>query len=375
MKNFALTMIAILALGFLAGCAATLPAQLPEGFLVQPIARSDADAPFDAARNGALATVAQGTVELTDALGKSVSLGQTGATALSFSPAGDRLAVTLPEPNGTLLRILDRGGKLLGETRIHGKVTSIVWRSEKELLAGAVSIRRRSFGAQMTSHLFQWDGNAAPLATVLNDVTLRPQVGNLPDDLLYNQLIIAVSPYGDEIAYTTLKDPPLFAPYLKVLVRNIEAGTVSEVGQAPIGKGKVVYTPDGESLVIGDANDATHRVSLPEGKELESWSTPANNPAVSRSGRYLLLDGHLYQKGKEIASFPPESRGAFLADGSGLVVSYRGNLYLVSGLKDSAAPALPGDLERRLKVRRLRSQGLINDQEYRKQLEKKEPSR
>lgn len=374
MKKFLSVLFVFLTLGSLAGCATTMPARVPEGFQVKPIAGSDAGTPFDAGRRGAIASVTGGSVLLTDLQGQSVTIAQTAAVALSFSPAGDRLALALDAGNATLLRIVDTTGRTVGETKIPGKVTSVAWRSEKELLAGVLNIKKLSFGSQMTSRLFRWDGSAAPLATILNDVTLRPQVASLPDELLYNQLIIAISPYGDEIAFTSLKDPPLFAPYLKVFIRDLESGSGSEIGQAPLGKGKVIYTPDGESLVIGDANDATRSISLPEGKELESWPSAANNPALSPSGAYLLLNGRLYQKGKEIATFPSESRGSFLPDGSGLAVSYRGKLYLVSGLKDALPPALPAELERVLKLRRLRSQGLITDKEYRKQLEK-EPSR
>ncbi|MBJ6750472.1 WD40 repeat domain-containing protein [Geomonas anaerohicana] len=373
MKKLVLTLFTVLILGSLTGCAATLPVQLPTGLQVKPIARSDAGTPFDATRNGTFATVVKGSVALTDLQGKSVKVLDGAVSALSFSPGGDRLAVALPAEDGTWLRILDGSGRTLGETKIGGRITSVAWRSEKEVLAGVLNVRKFSFGSQMTSRLFQWDGSGVPVATTLNDVTLRPHVAGLPDQLLYNQLFIAVSPYRDEIAYTTLKDPPLFTPYLKVLIRNIETGGGAEVGQVQLGEGKVVYAPDGESLLIGDAENAARRVSLPDGKELESFPSAAVSPALSPAGSYLLLDGHLYRKGKEIATFPAGTRGVFLPDGSAIAVSYQGQLYLVSGLDDGPVPALPADLERLLKLRRLRSQKLITDQEYHKQLERKEP--
>ncbi|QWV94394.1 hypothetical protein KP004_04190 [Geomonas oryzisoli] len=375
MKNFVLILLSVLALCSLPGCAATLPAQLPTGLEVKPIACSDAGTPFDASRNGTFATVSNGVLTLTDQQGKSVGIGRDGAGVLRFSPSGERLAVALPSKGGSLLRILDRKGATVAETPIAGRVTSVAWRSDKELLAGVLNIRKFSFGSQMTSRLFQWDGTTPPVATLLNDVTLRPHVARLPEQLLYNQLFIAVSPYRDEIAFTSLKDPPLFTPYLKVLVRNLDSGGGSEVGQVQLGEGTVIYTPDGESLVVGNAEKASRRISLLDGKELEGWPSPAINPAMSPSGSYLLLAGHLYRKGKEIATFPPDAKGSFLPDGSGLAVSYRGQLYLVSGLDDGMPPALPAGLDRVLKLRRLRSQGLITEKEYRDQLEQKEPSR
>ncbi|WP_224960334.1 hypothetical protein [Geomonas subterranea] len=374
MKNLVLTLLAVLVLGALTGCAATLPAQLPAGFQVKPVARADAGTPFDASRNGTFATVSNGKVALTDTQGNSVNAADGGASALSFSPGGEKLAIALPAADATLLRIVNRSGGTLGETRIPGRVISVAWRSDQEVLAGVLNVRKFSFGSQMVSRLFQWDGSAAPVVSTLNDVTLRPQVAKLPEQLLYNQLFIAVSPFRDEIAFTSLKDPPLFIPYLKVLVRNLETGGGKEVGQAQLGAGKLLYTPDGESLVIGDKENVSHRISLPDGKEVESFPGAAINPALSPSGEYLLLDGHLYRKGKEIATFPAGSRGSFLPDGSGIAVSYQGQLFLISGLHDGPAPPLPADLDRVLKLRRLRSQGLITDEEYRKQLERKEPT-
>ncbi|MBJ6800411.1 WD40 repeat domain-containing protein [Geomonas propionica] len=375
MKNLLLTLCAVIALGSLTGCAATLPAQLPAGFQVKPVARSDSGTPFDAGRNGHFATVTDGTVALTDLQGKRVTVANGGASALSFSPGGHRLAVALATTGGSLLRIVDLNGATLGETKVAGRITSVAWRSEKEVLAGALNIRKYSFGSQMVSLLFQWDGSGVPVATTLNDVTLRPHVAKLPEQLLYNQLLIAVSPYRDEIAFTSLKDPPLFTPYLRVLIRNLDTGGGSEVGQVQLGQGKVMYAPDGESLVIADTDKATRRISLPEGKPVENWPSAAVNSALSPSGRYLLLDGHLYRKEKAIATFPAGSRGVFVPDGSAIAVSYQGQLFLVSGLEDAAAPAPPADLDRVLRLRRLRSQGLITDQEYQKQLEGKESTR
>lgn len=375
MKNLLLTLSALFTLLSLAGCAATLPAQLPAGFQVKPVGRSDAGTPFDVGAKGALAAVAQGAVELTDAQGMKRKVADEAATAISFAPAGDKVALALPAQSATLLRILDVSGRTIGETKVAGKVISIAWRSDNELLAGILRINKFSFGSQVTTHLLQWDGKGAPVDTTMIDVTLRPHVANLPDDVLFNQLYIAVSPYRDEIAFASLKDPPLFSPYLKVLVRHLDSGSGYEVGDAPLGAGKVFYTPDGESLIFANSVETTQRVSLPERKELESWDSPMINPAVSPSGNCVLLNGHLYRKGKDIATFPPDAKGSFLPDGSGLVLSYQGKLFQVSGLNDGAPPALRADLERVLKLRRLRSQGLITNKEYRKELEQKEPAR
>lgn len=368
MKKALSALLLALAFGSLTGCAATMPAQVPERFQVQELTSCDAGSPFDASAKGTVACVERGSVRLTNLHGNVKTVAGTGVRLLCFSPSGERLAVALTPAESTVLRILDTAGNTLAETLVEGRVTSITWRSDKELLAGALVVKKFSFGTQMASRLYRWDGDAKPETTALGDVTLRPKVARLPEAMLYDQMIVALSPYRDEIAYTTVKDPPLFNPYLKVNIWNLSTGSSKNIAEAPLGAGKVVYAPDGESLILAGAPG--RRVSLPAGKDLETWNGPGTAPALSPSGNYLLLGGHLYQNSKEIATFPPDAAGIFLPDGTGALIMYKEQLYLVSGLKDEPPPPLAGSMERTLKLRALRSQGLITDAEYREQLKK-----
>jgi hypothetical protein len=249
-------------------------------------------------------------------------------------------------------------------------VTTMVWRSEGELLIGALGIRKYSFGSELTSRLYRWDGTKAPAGTTLNDVTVRPKLAKTPDEALYQSLNIALSPYGDEIAYSCLRDPPLFTPYLSIGVRHLEAEAAHEVVATSVGSGAPMFTLDGESLLVGDNQSITRKVSIRDGKETYAWPSAGSYPALSPSGSYLFLDGRVYQDGGLLVAFPWQSRGAFLPDGSGLALSYAGNIYLVTGFNDKGAPPLPADLERLLKLRKLRSQGLISEKEYKAQKEK-----
>lgn len=355
----------------LTGCATLLQTTpLPEGFALKKVAKSEPGTPFAANRRGSLASVTGNGIEITDADGSSRTISGDKATLLCFSPGGNRLAAATPTDNGTVVRLFDLEGKLLGETAIAERVTSMTWRTGEELLAASLTIKKFTFGAQLTSRLYQWDGQTAPLATTLSDVTVRPPVGKIPQEVLYRSLILAVSPYGDEIAYSSLRDPPLFTPYLKVATRHIETGAEHDVAKTSIGSGNIIYTPDGESLIVSDAQAMTRRISVPGGKETFAWPSPGSNAALSPSGNYTFLDGQLYHEGKTIVSFPPQTRGAFLPDGSGLAVSYEGKLYLVTGLRDKASAPPSADMDRLLKLRRLRSQGLITEQEYQAQKQK-----
>lgn len=361
---------ALVAVTLLAGCATTLKgARVPEGFRITRIAASDPAAPFAVSPSGAVAFVSAGRIEIRDRSGNVIAIPDAPAGALCFSPAGDRLAAGFPSAGETTLRLYDAAGKPVAETRVPGRITSLIWRSERELLAGALTVKKYSFGSDLKSWLYRWDGGTAPVATLLTGVTLRPKVAAMPEALLYNQLLIAVSPYGDEIAYSALKDPPVFTPYLKVSTRNLETGGETEVAKTTLGAGRVAYTPDGEALLVGDDKE-TGRVSLRDGKTVARWPSSGRSLAVSPSGAHTFLDAQLYQGDRVSATFPAGTRGVFLPDGSGLALSHQGTLYLVSGLKDAPAPPLPFDLDRLLELRRLKSQGLITESEYRREKDK-----
>jgi len=353
----------------LTGCSTLTPTTaLPDGFTVKSVAQLDQNAPFAVNRNGEFAAVHQGALVLTGPSGASRQLAQERATALSFSPSGAKLAAAFPTGKQTILRLFDcKGGAVLTDTTLPDRITSIAWRSENEVLATTLGIQKFSFGSLLSSRVYRWDAATPPVATTLGDVTVRPALARMPEERIFDTLHLAVSPYGDEIAYSAIKDPPLFPPYQRVTIRHLETDAEREVAQIGIGSGGPIYAPDGESLVIGDAGRMTLRISIPEAKEIDAWPTPGSFPALSPSGAYLFLDGTLYQESRALTSFPVQSKAAFLPDGSGLALSYDGKLYLVSGLKDQAAPALPADLGQLLKLRRLRSLGLISEQEYRKQ--------
>ena len=367
-----ITLLFTLFLAALTGCAATLPTSpLPDGFAVKTFTKVDTGEPFAVNRAGVFAAVVEGNLQIIEPSGApGRSIAPAPATELRFSPDGTRLAAVFATSNQSLLRIFDLQGKSLSEALLSGRVTSIAWRSDKELLATSLTIKKFSFGSELVSVLYRWDTVAPPLAIPLSDVTVRPNVAKLPEKELLRTLSMALSPYGDEIAYSALKDPPLFSSYLRIAVRHLDTGAEREVAETSIGSGGPVYMPDGESVLAGDAQALTHQLSLAEGKEINAWPTAGDRITLSPSGSYLLLDGSLYQGGREIASFPKESIGVFLTGGSGLALSARGFLFLVSGFQDPKPAGLSGDLVRTLELRRLHMLHLITDQEFKARLKK-----
>jgi len=360
----------------LGGCSSLMQGMpLPDGFQVKELAKADAGRPFAVNRTGLLAALSKGHLQLIDPHQEPRPIGELNAAALSFSPSGEKLAAAIPvvqadpksDSHQTMLRLFDRQGKVVGETTIPERVTSLAWRSEKELLASGLTVRKFSFGSELVSHLYRWDGTGAALSADLSDMTLRKPLSQQPEESFTNTVTLAVSPYGDEIAYSSLKAPPMFSPYLRIATRHLESGAEREVAETALDSGGPIYLPDGESLIIGNARGLSRRVTLPDGREIDAWPSQGSYPAVSPGGSYLFLDGRLYQNGRTVISFPSQARGAFLADGTGLVISYGGRLYMLTGFQDQPAPALPADLGRLLQLRKLRSMGLITEKEYRAQ--------
>lgn len=351
----------------LTGCAATLhpTSPLPEGCAITPLGKVDKSGPLAVSRDGAVATVADAKIQVFSLSGGPGRIIAEGIPAeLAFSPSGDRLAAVFNGKGESTLRLYDLTGKVLAETAIPNRVTDIAWRSDKELFATSLEIKRFSFGAELVGSLHRWDTVRQPVASPLSDLTVRPMVAKLPEEILYRSLMLAISPYGDEFVYTSLKDPPMFTPYLSVRIKHIDAGAERQVVEIGIGSGEPQFAPDGETLLAGDAGSLSRRISLPAGKELDAWPSPGDHLQVSPGGAYLYLDGHLYRDGKELTSFPKQAQAVFLPDGSGLVVRDGGGLFLVSGLSEPKRPALPTHSARILELRRLRILNLITETEY-----------
>lgn len=362
----------LLAFSALAGCAPTLrTSQLPPGFSVQPLAKIDAGSAWAVNGNGRVAAVHENALNLVEPPPKpGIAVASTPPLVLAFSPKGDRLAAAFADGPKSSLRSYDLEGRLLAETKVPGRVTALLWRSEAEILATSLSLKSLSLGSELASYLVRWDLKGEPAQTLIFHVTVRPELAKLPETELYRTLSFALSPYGDEIAYTALKDPPRSPPYERVALRHLESGAEKVVAELPLFSGGPAYLPDGNHLLVGTAGTITRKLKLPSGNEVDAWTSPGDQIAVSPSGRYLLLDNRLYQGNQELFSLPRRAQGDFLPDGSGLVVADGGYLFLVSGLNDLPRPALPGELDRILELRRQFMQGGISDAEYKGRLKK-----
>ncbi|UFS68909.1 hypothetical protein LPW11_13490 [Geomonas sp. RF6] len=352
---------------FFSGCA-TLPhsSPLPQGSQLRKISPADSGSPFSLQEGDGPLAFSDESLQLLDLkTGTKRLLAKERPIAVAISAFDKRVAAAFPAGSGSIVRIYDAAGKVLAETTVGGRVTSIVWRNKDELVLAALSIKKYSFGAQLDSILYRWDGIGKVLAIPANGTTVRPYIAKMPDEALARTFAMALSPYGDEVALTKLKDPPNFTPFLQIFTHHLDSSGERQIGEAPLGSGGPVYAPGGEKVLMGNADGEARWIPLSGGKEAEAYRSPGTSIALSPSGTYALVDGHLYRERKEVTSFPPGTTGVFSSDGSVLVLRYRDAIYLLTGINDSPAPALSQD-SRLMELRRLRSKGLITQEELEK---------
>jgi hypothetical protein len=357
-----------------AGCAhLPVTGTLPDTARITELTRVDADSPFALDAAGESVAFVDGGLRLKElASGNERPLSADAPTALAWSPDGKQLVAAFSQVQETVLRLYDRQGNVLSQGRLAGRVNSLAWRSSSEILAFVVKQRVYRFGAHLAQLLYRWDGKSEPAPTPLHETTLMPAFMQQWEGVMQRTLTFALSPLDDEIIYARLYAPPAFAPYLKLTLRHLESGTEREIADVSLLSAGGAFPGDGEKIVYGDGERESWLFDPWGNRALSTMPSPGRALALSPSGRYLLLDGHLYREGREIASFPAESVGAFASRGGRLALRNGGRLYLVTNLPEElATPPDPAVAARLRQLHKWLSEGLISAQDYRKAMEKK----
>jgi hypothetical protein len=359
-----------------AGCAGLpVTGSLPGNVTIAEVSSVDEDSPFAFAAGGGTVAFANGGLRIRDlASGRELPVSADAPTALSWSPDGAKLAAAFSAGGGSVLRLFDREGAVQAETRVPGRVNALAWGAPPEVMAFVVTRQVYRFGTNLAEVLHRWDGKGKPTSTPLSETTLMPASLPMQEQIIRNNLTFAVSPLHDEILYTRLYAPPAFTPYLKLILRNLENGREREVGTASPFSAGGLFSGSGDWIVYGEGESESRQIDPWRDKNLLTFSSPGRTLALSPSGHYLLLDGHLYRDGQQIATFPSECNGAFAPQGGRLAIRYGKRLYLVDLPADGPVPPLdPAGAERLRQLRKWLSEGLITVQEYRTTVERKSP--
>lgn len=353
------------------GCAA-LPASGPllHEICISKVTDVDQRAPFVWHPAGTCIAAVTDCFGIYDTAGNRLQgLSKEKPTAIAWAADGDHLAASYGKGRDSELRIYNVQGRLLSDTVVAGSVTSLAW-NNGELLAGALTIDRFSFGSTVKGIIYRWKGLGKPAATTISDTTVRPFIGNWPEEVLFHTFTFAVSPLGNEIVYTRLLDPPRYAPYLKIMIRQLdESGSGFEAASAAIGS-RPLYAADGQSIIFGDGI-VTRRLDPWVERELVRFPSPGQSIAVSTGGTFTLVDGRLYKNDQEIVTFPASCQGQFSPHGDQLLLRCDGTLYMVSGLsREPAVKPVEENSKKMLSLHRWRSEGLISISDYQSALER-----
>ncbi|HEY6006879.1 MAG TPA: hypothetical protein VIU40_01040 [Geobacteraceae bacterium] len=357
------------------GCA-RLPVSgaLSQRVAVAPLTTVAAGFPFACEPNGpAVAYVNNGlrVIAAGDGEGRVIDPGEP--YLLAWSPDGERLAVAADSDGGTLLRLFAATGVLLGETRVADRVTDLGWSPTAVLLATAANLELFSFGGHLRQILYRWNGTEKATAITLAEVSLMPATVQRWGKVLPGLLHLAVSPWGEALVYTRFHDPPAYSPYLKVILRHLGSGLEEELARVSLGSGGALFTANGAGVLYGDGDAASSITDPWGGAEVASFPVAGHTLASSPGGASLLIDGHLFRDGKELATFPTVEDGCFVRQGTELIVRSGTRLYRVAGLSPDDVPALdPGERRRLELLRRWRSEGLITADDYRRSAAKGE---
>ncbi|GAM07741.1 hypothetical protein OR1_00009 [Geobacter sp. OR-1] len=359
--------ITILISILLGGCAATLPVHtpLPQGLSLAMVGSIDPEAPFAWHPDGDIIAFVRGTLRIENLATEESTKIDVVPTAIAWSPDGSLLAAAAIQGKNSTVRIFDMRGAVIKESIIPGHISSVAWRFDGDLIAASLTLERFKFGTHLQSKLYRWNMKTAPGVTTLSEVTIMPGRVKAHDKIYFDSFSFALSPLGDEIAFTKQVDPPNFPSYLKIIVRNLESGAENEAPGVKLDPGGVIFSSDNEHLLYGDGAGTIRRFAPWTGDDVALIATPGRTIALSPTDRYLFADGRLFLDKQEVAAFPVGCEAAFAPTGSKLLVRCGESLSVLNGLMETSVPAVSQEIRKQLlSLRKWRSEGLISNQEY-----------
>lgn len=358
----------LLLLGLLCSGCAGLPVSrpLPAGITSEPL-MSAVSPPFTVDAAGERLAYVRGGLWIGAVATKAEQqLSETAPVALAWSPDGSRLAAAFPAKETSLIRLFAPDGTKLGETELKGAVGDLAWRSSKELLVAHVMKSDYIFGSDYQQMLTSWDGSGQPISVRVHNATLRPGTTKKLGAAYARAFTLAVSPFGDEIAFTRQHDPPEFKTYLRVMIRHLDSGREREVTNIAQDSSRPLFIGSDDQLLVADGSTIS-RFTPWEGKSSASLPITGRALAASPGGKHLLIDGQLVQGDQIITHFPATVTGRFAAQGARLFVLHNGTIYQIKGLDADPVTIPSGDaLKKLLSLRDWRIQELITPQDFEK---------
>ena len=363
-----------LMLTVIAGCS-TLPLEgnLPNGLTAKQITTVESGSAFAISPDGAVAAVFKSRLQLFHIpTQESHQIGDKKPAALAWSPMGYSLAALYRTPGRSRIVIHDQLGLPMAEQTLNDEITGISWLSEQEIAADGLRIKNYKFGTNYKSILYRWKpGIDLPVLTELKDSTLRQSIFVKWQALLARGPLLSASVSSGYIAYLHPVDPPLFAPFYKIIIRDIATGREIDAGNAGLTSAGAKFSADGEKLLYGDGNGNMFLLNPWSNEQIIKVNTPGESLALAPDGTSWFADGTLFARNRPPAQLANGGDAAFTTDSSRLLISSGAHLYQVTGFKPAEGSLfIPEVAEKVAKLRSMRLQGLITAADYKASMER-----
>jgi YD repeat-containing protein len=257
------------------------------------------------------------------------------------------------------VQLFSPDGDVTAEINVDGVVTAMVWTQDDKLLALLKRQKYFKFGVNQQTFLLSWAGEGEPEYAKLADATLKPSTPRIVGDQFPYGAFLQFSPFGDEILYTRLHDPPAFGVSERAAVYHLQTGKERLLGFYPIGAGTARLSADGETALVSDEAQKIKVKKLWGDDEQTLFNFPVRR--FDHSGDLIYAMGTLYQGTEVLWQLKQSMLGVFSPDGKQLALSGNGQVYVVDVPNSVKEVKVTPE---RLSLRRLRVLGLISSEEY-----------
>jgi WD40 repeat protein len=352
----------------------TLPidGRLPDGLAAEKITSVEEGSPFAVSPDGnVVAMVSSGLKMFHIGFKEQIDLSGDSPEKVAWSPFGSFLAALYRKDGKSTIITYDQHGILVAEAKVDDVLTDLGWLSDDEIYAGGLNIKNYKFGSNYRSIFYRWSpGRGLPVAISLRDTTILPLTFSKWKSLLERGPMTESAGQTAQILYLHPVAPPLFAPYYKLIIRDLETGKELEPVNFNLNSDGGSFSADGETILFGDGNGSVKLFNPWSEETLHTVTTPGKSPVLSPDGATWFADGTLFRNSSMVTPLAP-GEARFTPDGSRLLISSGGSLYLVTGLKKAEGSLfVPSLVDKIQKLRSMRVQGLVTPAEYKETLKR-----
>ncbi|NVN99543.1 MAG: hypothetical protein HXX17_09480 [Geobacteraceae bacterium] len=365
--------IALCSFVFLSACS-TLPlnGKLQGGLTVAKVASVDKGTPFSLSPDGSVvAMVSRGLKLFHGASKEEIALAEQVPTRLCWSPHGYFLAALFLKNDESRIVVYSQYGIPIDESSVSARLTDIDWLTDDELIAGGVRAKNFKFGINYQSLYYRWSpGRGLPTETVLKDSTLRVKTYSGWKEAFERGPMLQISRQSPVLLYLHPADPPMYSPYYKLIMRDLESSKELEIASVSLLSGGGKFSADGEKILYGDG--VTTMIYNPWSETTaRKVQTPGVMPAFSPDGESWISDGAFFKGDGSVMPLAEGAEAEFSRNGETFIYRAGGNLYQISGIMPlDGVMFVPEVADKVAKLRSMRIQGLLTSREYAESLKK-----